>query len=71
MRQIIEYGAFEGSEMMIIRVGADGNRTVINQGVCLYMRKWTIRRNLSGTAIIRNYYRLKHSLGRFFFSHGT
>ena len=47
------------SEITVLRVGADGNRTRYQSGV--YVCTWESGRfvNLSGTAIIRIYYRLK------------
>lgn len=66
MKLIVEWTSEGGPKSMESRRRREPNPLPI-RSVCLYMRKWTFV-NLSGTAIIRNYYRLKHSLGRFFIS---
>lgn len=52
------------------RVGVAGNRTRYQSGAYVGTRgKWTFV-NLSGTAIIRFYYRLKEQQGMLFFEDG-
>ena len=63
MKLIVEWTSEGGPKSMESRRRREPNPLPI-RSVCLYMRKWTFV-NLSGTAIIRDYYRLKHSLRRF------
>ena len=59
MEGFVEW-TFEGGPKGNHLVGVTGNRARYQYGMYdAYMREWTFV-NLSGTAIIRFYYRLKH-----------
>ena len=64
MKRLMEWTFEGGPKLYFRRVGADGNRTRYQSGESGRFV------NLSGTAIIRFYYRLKEQQGMLFFEDG-
>ena len=69
MKRLMEW-TFEGGPKLYERVGADGNRTRYQSGVYVCTCESGRFVNLSGTAIIRFYYRLKEQQKMLFFEGG-
>ena len=70
MKRLMEWTFEGGPKLYFRRVGADGNRTRYQSGVYVCTRESGRFVNLSGTAIIRFYYRLKEQQGMLFFEDG-